>query len=200
MERRSGACLGGLRALILLLSGVLLGGCFPRPEANVAPPLPKAAKGRPEAVGLPGAPSLAPLATPGQVVRAVDVGRRDPFAAVLTARPLLTLDPQSQPGTPAPAKGQGGGQPSTPPPPPAIPKGLLFQGVLRGPQGSEALVQYTPTQPDGGGLRYGSLRVGDVGGRQPDSLLPLGWRVRAIDVERETLVLQSGDTVFTLNL
>jgi hypothetical protein len=77
---------------------------------------------------------------------------------------------------------------------------LLFQGVLLGPMGGEALVEYAPSEAKAGGTRSGSLRVGDGGTGQEDSLLPPGWRVRAIDVDRGVLVLQAGSQSVTLRL
>lgn len=148
--------------------------------------------------------SLAPLATPQQVVQAVEVGRTDPFAAVLT--PRLVAVPgspqvaaiakgQRQPGAPGAPAGK-----SQPQSPLGVPKGLLFQGVLQSPLGREALVEYAPSEGKGGGTRSGSLRVGDVGTARDDSLLPPGWRVRAIDVDRGVLVLQAGTQSVTLQL
>jgi hypothetical protein len=72
-------------------------------------------------------------------------------------------------------------------------KGFQFQGVLQGAGGAEALVEYTPEDREDreeGGLRAGSLRVGDIGSRRNDSLLPPGWRVRAIDGLKGELVLE----------
>ena len=161
--------------------------------------------------------SLAPLATPQQVVQAVEVGRPDPFAAVLTPRlvtapgsPQVAIAPGQQPVAGAGQRGPSGqrqpgapGAPagsSQPLSPLGVPKGLLFQGVLQSPLGREALVEYAPSEGKGGGTRSGSLRVGDVGTGREDSLLPPGWRVRAIDVDRGVLVLQAGTQSVTLQL
>jgi hypothetical protein len=88
---------------------------------------------------------------------------------------------------------------SKPLPPLEPPKGLVFQGVLQGPGGREALVDYAPGS-EAAGTRSGSLRVGDVGTGQGDSLLPPGWRVQAIDVDRGVLVLQAGKQSVSLVL
>lgn len=194
--------------MVLGLIAALLAACAPTPEAEVPPPptpLPKAqVRPNPQPEGA----SLAPLATPQQVVEAVEVGRPDPFAAVLTPRrigvaasPQLTTAPGQKPGTGVrqqPSAGQAGrAQKLTPLEPP---KGLLFQGVLQGPTGAEALVEYAPSDAKAGDTRSGSLRVGDVGTGEGDSLLPLGWRVRAIDVDRGLLNLQAGTQSVTLQL
>ena len=136
-------------------------------------------------------PNLAPLATPQQVVRAVDMGRRDPFSAVLA--PRIINAPNGQPQVIS-AKGQKKSLPLD------VPKGLVLQGVMQGPIGQEALVEYAPAGAQGTGSRSGSRRVGDVGSAEGDSLLPPGWRVRAIVVARGRLVLQSGCQSVTLQL
>ena len=102
------------------------------------------------------------------------------------------LTGQQRPGAPA-----GSSQGLSPL---GVPKGLLFQGVLQSPLGREALVEYAPSEAKAGGTRSGSLRVGDVGTGRDDSLLPPGWRVRAIDVDRGVLVLQAGTQSVTLQL
>ena len=193
--------------LIGLLPAVLLVACGPRQEVVVEPPLPKPRKGQPATAGGGASPPLAPLATPQQVVRSVDVGRRDPFAAVLLPRPLIDLANPPRTSTPgASAQGnrgpsKGGPKAGKPAPTPSLPKGLVLQGLLQGPAGQEALVQYTPAEGRVGGARSGSLRVGDVGTAGSESLLPPGWRVRAIDMVRERLVLQADPKhVFTLEL
>lgn len=67
--------------------------------------------------------------------------------------------------------------------PPALPEGFRFQGVLRSAGAALALVQF--------GADSGALRVGDRGGRTTN-LLPPGWSVTAIDVERGRLLLRQG--------
>lgn len=155
------------------------------------PPLPKTPDSQRGTPARLAGPTLAPLATPQQVVRAVDVGRPDPFAAVLT--PRLSIDTASRPKQ-ITTKGLGK------PLPLEVPKGLVLQGVLQGPIGQEALVEYFPAEAQGKGARSGSLRVGDVGRADGDSLLPPGWSVRAIDVAQGKLVLQSGGQLLTLEL
>lgn len=199
-DRFTGRC-GGRRAAIrqslaVLLPAVLLAACgaAPGPDAAslVEPPLPKKAPTATQdssAEAPAKMPTLAPLATQQQVVKAVTVGRRDPFAAVLRPSPL-TLSP-SQPQ--APPKAPVRVAPSTAPAPLQWPLGLEVEGLLQTPAESEAIVRYTPTNARAaGGPRLGSLRIGDQGSNREDSLLPPGWRVRAIDGEQGVLVLQKG--------
>jgi hypothetical protein len=194
--------------MVLGLIAVLLAACAPTPEAEVPPPPPPLPKAEVRPNPQPEGASLAPLATPQQVVEAVEVGRPDPFAAVLTPRligvaasPQLTTAPGQKPGAgpgQLPSARQAGRAQNMSPLEP--PKGLLFQGVLQGPTGGEALVEFAPSEAKAGGTRSGSLRVGDVGTGEGDSLLPLGWRVRAIDVDRGLLKLQAGPQSVTLQL
>ena len=181
-----------LQSVSLLLPAVLLAACAPLPfpgpgaETVVKPPPPKPPNKASKADAPAQAPPLAPLATQQQVVKAVTVGRRDPFAGVLT--PSVIVTPETQP-KPSPQ------QAVTPPPPPDVlgwPKGLAFEGVLQTFSESEAMVRYTPTDAKETGTRVGTLRVGDIGTNQRDSLLPPGWQVAAIDGERGLLVLQKG--------
>ncbi|MFN9645394.1 MAG: hypothetical protein ACK6BG_09830, partial [Cyanobacteriota bacterium] len=137
-------------------------------------------------------PALAPLATQQQVVKAVTAGRQDPFGAVLT--PILTLPPESMPNAPAKAG-------------PAAahtvlqwPDSLTFEGVLQSMSKSEALVRYAPAEAKDAGVRYGSLRVGDIGTGNADSLLPPGWQVMAIDGELGKLVLGKGGQIVSRDL
>ncbi|MFM9047779.1 MAG: hypothetical protein ACKOOH_09040 [Cyanobium sp.] len=143
--------------------------------------------------------ALAPLATPQEVVQSVDVGRRDPFAAVLT--PRVVPSPSAQRSVVA-GKGGVGAEGAQQPAALQPPKGFVFQGVLDGATGREALVEYVPSSASAGagGVRSGSLRVGDVGSARNDSLLPPGWRVRSIDVARGQLELQSGNRSIHLEL
>jgi hypothetical protein len=122
---------------------------------------------------------------------AVDLGRRDPFAAVLTPRPMSQMGPQLA----APKGGASHSRSRL-----SQPKGLVLQGVLQGRKGGEALVEYTPSESNTEGTRSGSLHVGDVGSGRDDSLLPAGWRVRDIDVARGLVVLQAGQQLVTLEL
>jgi hypothetical protein len=152
----------------------------------VKPPLPKPPNKASKADAPAQAPPLAPLATQQQVVKAVTVGRRDPFAGVLTPSMIATPEAQPKPSSQ---------QAVTPPPPPDVlgwPKGLAFEGVLQTFSESEAMVRYTPADAKETGTRVGTLRVGDIGTNSSDSLLPPGWQVAAIDGEQGLLVLRKG--------
>ncbi|MEY4354815.1 MAG: hypothetical protein RLZZ609_3056 [Cyanobacteriota bacterium] len=173
------------------MPAVVLTACAPTPEAIVEPPLPKLPTAQSGSVAPLPTPALAPLASQQQVVRAVDVGRPDPFAPVLSARLIPPPVPRKQAASPG---GLGSRLPPLEPPP-----GLVFQGVLQGPMGQEALVEYAPSESNEG-VRSGSLRVGDMGTGKSDALLPPGWRVRAIDVAQGVLVLQSGNQSVNLQL
>jgi hypothetical protein len=134
------------------------------------------------------APTLAPLATPQQVVKAVTVGRRDPFARVVDPKMIAppAAPSQASPKTPLAAG----------PAAPAVlawPPGLFFDGVLQSFSESEAMVRYIPAEEKGGATRFGSLRVGDTGTSDQQSLLPPGWQVAAIDGEQGLLVLRKGE-------
>ena len=182
-----------LQSVFLLLPAVLLAACgtvpIPGPGAETVvkpPPKPPNKARKADAPAQAQAPPLAPLATQQQVVKAVTVGRRDPFAGVLT--PSVIVTPETQP-KPSPQKVV------TPPPPPAVldwPKGLAFEGVLQTFSESEAMVRYSPADAKETGTRVGTLRVGDIGTNQRDSLLPPGWQVAAIDGEQGLLVLRKG--------
>jgi hypothetical protein len=177
-------------ALAALLPTALLAACGmisvpgggPRSGAEFSlPPTPKARRG---ATASP-PPALAPLATPQQVVKAVSVGRRDPFGNVLVPTVIQERE--------APANGT---RSPSPPRELAWPKGLAFEGVLQSSSESEAMVSYRPEETGRGGPRAGSLRVGDFGTPGFNSLLPPGWEVAAIDGERGVLVLRKdGQTV-----
>lgn len=132
---------------------------------------------------------LQPLPTPQQVIGAVPLGRRDPFAQLI---------PSFSPSSPGPGSPGPGGQPvmresdraaKAPPssvspsgtPPLQLPQDFSITGVIRSGGITEAVVIY--------GDRSGSLRVGDRGGRSTD-LLPSGWSVAAVDVNQGLLTLQ----------
>ncbi|MFM1799160.1 MAG: hypothetical protein RLZZ117_1438 [Cyanobacteriota bacterium] len=158
------------------------------PQTNTEPPLPVVPKARRNAVGNqppPQTPALAPLATPQQVVKAVSVGRPDPFGNVL--KPTLILERGGASKTSAAAQR---------PAPPVLtwPAGLTFEGVLQTSDEREALVSVLPEGASEGARLAGSLRVGDTSAST--DLLPPGWQVAAIDIEGERLVLRkAGQTV-----
>ena len=142
---------------------------------------------------------LEPLPTPRQVVTAAKLGRRNPFAPIMTpaiplpqgvapgSKPALAIATVARAGGDAGAqlaaaqaaiKAQAGakagpGAPVGPLVPVGLqaPQGLQFTGVIQAAGHTEAVVST-------GGLS-GSLRAGDLGGRTTE-LLPAGWAVIAI--------------------
>lgn len=204
-------------ALPLALLTLALAGCSqPAPPLDpnvlVPPPTPPARRNTPAAPAEAkpadaAAANLAPLATPQQVAGAVDLGRLDPFGALPPRFPSL-LGPDGKPLPPTLAGGgssgatgpagataataaasRAGGRPSGPGargpapalPPLQLPNGFSVSGVIRSGGISEAVVSY--------GALSGSLRPGDRGGRTTD-LLPSGWSVAAVDVNRGLITLQ----------
>jgi hypothetical protein len=119
------------------------------------------------------------------VVKAVSVGRPDPFSNVLI--PTMILQQGWASKTSASAQR---------PAPPVLtwPAGLTFEGVLQTSDEREALVSFLPEGASDGDRRAGSLQVGDTS--DSTDLLPPGWQVAAIDIEGEKLVLRkAGQTV-----
>lgn len=108
---------------------------------------------------------LMPLPTAQQVATSVALGRPNPFAPPLVA---ATASGATRPKPPAPM---------------VLPEGFAFTGVIVTGGEVQALVQL--------GSLSGSLRVGDSGGRTTD-LLPSGWSVARIDVQRGVLSLRQG--------
>jgi len=198
-----------------LLGLAFLAGCAgsppPAPEAQVPPPPPAPAAtapavpaptaaqpgpgGTPPASsaperGKPAAPAtgLVPLPSPRQVIAALPVGRRDPFESPFPPLPPLPTGAQAAGGT-APAGTLRGR--TLPPPPLSLPPGFRVTGLINSGGTSEAVVEY--------GTLSGSLRRGDRGGRTTD-LLPGGWSVAAVDVNRGRVTLQRGQQRVTAEL
>lgn len=73
---------------------------------------------------------------------------------------------------------------------------MVFNGVIRSGGTPEALVQFAGES--------GTLRVGQRGGSSMDprstQLLPAGWSVASIDVQRGLLTLRQGNQVVTAEL
>ncbi len=107
------------------------------------------------------------------MVAAFQVGRKDPF------------------GTVAPGPVSGAAKAPPPPPPPAFLDEFRVTGVIFTGGRSEAVVTYKTLS--------GSLRPGDRGGRNTD-LLPPGWSVASVDVQKGRLILQSGSRKVTVDL
>lgn len=165
-----------------LLPLLLLAACASQPSAENDPRLaPPPRMGQPSGLPppAPGAPvGLVPLPTPQQVVASLPVGRRDPFGSIAPPLPAEGAAAAKAPGRP-------GKPPAGRPPAPAAlraPADFLLTGVIRSGGLNEAVVQF--------GTLSGTLRPGDRGGYNTD-LLPLGWSVAAIDVQRGRLTLQN---------
>lgn len=189
---------------------LLLGGCGPAvpppdsealiPAPPLAAPAPRPGDTKADAKSkskAPAAVALTPLATPQQVVGAVGLGRPDPFGALPPALPSL-LGPDGRPLAPSLSGGTAAAQGAAaarrrpaPLPPLQLPRGFSVSGVIRSGGVSEAVVSY--------GSLSGSVRPGDHGGRTTD-LLPSGWSVAAIDVNRGLLTLQKGPQRVTAEL
>jgi len=138
-----------------------------------------------------------PLPTSRQVIAALPVGRRDPFASPLPPLPPLTTGAHGA-GSPSASGKAGGttagaaaGSVSARPLPLTLPPGFRVTGLIRSGGTAEAVVEYGPLS--------GSVRPGDRGGRTTD-LLPGGWSVAAVDVNRGRVTLQRGQQRVTAEL
>ncbi|MCP9929001.1 hypothetical protein [Cyanobium sp. CH-040] len=176
-------------ALLAALSGssLLLAACSggKPPEAELPePPAPAAAK--PDQAAPPVRAEVAgftPLPSTNQVLAANPIGRSDPFASdrpVVAARPAGATGPG---GTAAPAPAR--------PAPLQLPPGFQFSGVIRVGSSPQAMVQFGPSS--------GAVGIGERGGSSTD-LLPAGWVVSSIDVDRGRLVLRQGSQTVTAEL
>ena len=194
----------GLRGLLpCCLAGslaTLLVGCGPQPTSQ-PPNLVPGQKARPDTSPAAAASGLLPLPSPDQVTTAMALGRTDPFANVFpqvrTATGVGALAGAGAATGPGGAAGAGvpgrSGTSTIPakPQPLKLPGGFRFSGVIHTGGRSEAVVQY--------GELGGSLRPGDQGGVSTD-LLPRGWSVAAINVQRGELTLQAGSQRITAQL
>ena len=170
--------------LVGFLAVAGLSSCGGTQEAQKNPTLPPAAappsalaQAEPTLTPVQSPPGLNPLPTQSQVVAAVPMGRKDPFAPI--------------PGTrmnPSPAKRP---QPPPSPPPLSLPESFRFTGVISSGGGGEAIVEL--------GALSGSVRPGDIGGRTTQ-LLPQDWKVVSINVSQERLTLQKGERRLTKSL
>ncbi|MFM7676233.1 MAG: hypothetical protein ACKO5F_11780 [Synechococcus sp.] len=173
---------------------LLLGGCqglslpFPFPGVGSSPQVqvPPVRRGeRPVAAKVPppDTAGLTPLPPAQEVVAAVPSGRVDPFSSpLLSGSGKLPAGVAGNPGAP-------GGPPVRPPL--SLPEAFRFNGVVASYGRPQALVQF--------GAVSGSLGPGDQGGRTTD-LLPVGWSVQAVDVQRGLLVLRQADRTITAEL
>lgn len=189
-------CRGRSRLLLGCLAGglvTLLAGCSPPGSSEAPPPPPPDLRGPAEdATAMPSS-GLKPLPAPDQVIGSVPLGRSDPFANVFPSTGPASPEAAggAAPGATAAANSPAGPAKPAPPRPLQLPTGFRFSGVIRTGGRSEAVVQYRNLG--------GSLRPGDRGGISTD-LLPRGWSVAAIDVQRGELTLQVGGRRVTAQL
>ena len=174
------------RLLLAAMAGtcVLLGACSrDQPEAEVEAPPPAATPvvAPPDSVPAADISGFTPLPTTNQVLAANSNGRSDPVASdrPVPVRPAAGATPAAGRGRPAP------------PPPLQLPPGFLFSGVIRVGASPRAMVQF--------GANSGAVGIGERGGRNTD-LLPAGWVVSSIDVDRGRLVLRQGAQTVTADL
>jgi len=168
-------------------------------------------------------PGLSPLPTPQQVVSAMALGRRDPFAP-LPAPPLPTAGtaagaPSGSATATATASGTtaaAGAATGVAGSPAAGASGGIPPGRASGAAGI-AVLPPLPRLPQGfrfsgvirsGGrteavVQYGdlsgSLRSGDRGGISTE-LLPKGWRVESVDADRGQLRLRNAGRLLTVEM
>jgi hypothetical protein len=186
-----------IRSSLLALAGslLLISACSrdqPEAELQDLPPPPAPAPSEPGAAAA-AVGGFTPLPTTNQVLAANPIGRSDPFAS---DRPV---PPPRPPAATATAGGGGATAPAQPPRPVPLqlPPDFLFSGVIRVGASPQAMVQY-PCGPNGP-CNSGSVGVGEQGGRNTD-LLPPGWVVSSIDVNRGRLVLRQGRQTVTAEL
>ena len=185
-----------LRAAATLAMALLAGGCGllgRSPSAESPPPPPEP----PAEVDAPPAPmaGLTPLPSANELLSSVVIGRPDPFA------PQVPVSRPAAPASPNQAATPGGAAPSTPPDRSAaparleLPEGFRFSGVLWAGSTPQAFVQV--------GDQSGPVCPG-ADGRCPasglPSVLPDGWGVAAIDVDRGRLTLRKGSRTITTQL
>lgn len=195
----------------LLAFGLLVGctGSPPSDPAAQAPPPPPSGQAAAAAAPAPPAAAstgLVPLPTARQVIASLPVGRRDPFASPLP--PLPPPPAEGVPGSEAAAVTGAARRPEAgasvagstgvsraerpqPLPPLTLPPGFRVTGVIRSGGVNEAVVEFGPLS--------GSLRPGDRGGRTTD-LLPGGWSVASVDVNRGRVTLQRGEQRVTAEI
>lgn len=191
-------------ALALLASGCGLIGRSPKAELPPGPP-PEPAEAEAAPPPLAG---LTPLPTANALLASVAIGREDPLAPqapVPRSAGSASRPPgdQTPPGT---AKAQsagsqgsaGGASPATRPAAPVrlqLPDNFRFSGVLRAGSTPQAFVEV--------GDQSGPVCPGADGSCPASGLptvLPRGWGVAAIDVERGLLTLRKGSRTVTTQL
>jgi hypothetical protein len=196
---RSGLLAAGpvLPALALLASGCGLLGRSPKPELPPGPPAePAAAQTAPAPLA-----GLTPLPSANALLASVAIGREDPLAPqvpVPRSAGSGTRPPAAQTPPGAPAATPPGAPAATRPVAPArleLPDDFRFSGVLRAGSTPQAFVEV--------GDQSGPVCPGADGSCPASGLptvLPKGWGVAAIDVERGRLTLRKGSRTVTAQL
>lgn len=155
-----------------LAGAALLASCAAGPPVAAPQRIERSAPPAPRSASAAARPP-APAATGAQPPASTGLTPLPPAPAVVAAVPIGREDPFLPLGA-----GGVAGQPVL-----ALPEGFRFQGVLKASGVAQALVEL--------GSESGVLRVGDRGGRTT-KLLPDGWSVAAIDVQRGQLTLRQG--------
>ncbi len=194
---RPGLLAAGPVTIALLISGCGLLGRSPKAEIPLTPPAEP-----PEVEALP-APlaGLTPLPSANELLASVAIGREDPLA------PQAPVPRRSAPGSlpsgaanqqsTAPASAQGA-RAATRPTAPArleLPDDFRFSGVMRAGHTPQAFVEV--------GDQSGPVCPGPDGTCPASglpSVLPQGWGVAKIDVDRGRLTLRKGSRTVTTQL
>ncbi|MEB3165044.1 MAG: hypothetical protein VKO65_00055 [Cyanobacteriota bacterium] len=191
-------------------AGAPVAGQAAAPAAPAAQPATAQANARgaapTERASTPASSGLVSLPSARQVIDALPLGRRDPFASPFPTSPAPATTAQAVPpryrnalpsaltggtGAGSAAQATAGGATATGagpdlrvrPAPLVPPEGFRVTGLIRAGRGNEAVVQFQELS--------GSLRRGDRGGLTTD-LLPRGWSVASVDVNQGRLTLQRG--------
>lgn len=162
-------------AVLTLLAAVGLAGCSGSEDTASTVPAPPPARPAPATPAKPAVKAappagFTPLATPQQVVNAIEVGRPDPFAP--SQAPVSAAGPSA--GASA-AKA-------------TLPDGFRLTGVIRSGGSSQAFVQI--------GDQSGPLCPGPrgrcTGAAEGQPLLPPGWSVTGIDAAKGLMAVSFG--------
>ena len=169
-----------IAALLLTAGGLSACGLGGGGDTAAVPPPPPAPPAAPPQASPPAKPAppagLTPLATPQQVVDAIEVGRPDPFApAQAPAGAATTTGPDGKPVAAAAPRAQ-------------LPDGFRLTGVIGTGGRAQAFVQI--------GEQSGPLCPGPRGrcgsGASDQPLLPPGWSVTGIDAANGLLAVSFG--------
>jgi hypothetical protein len=184
-------------AIALLISGCGLLGRPPKAEIPLPPPV------EPAEVEAPPAPlaGLTPLPSANELLASVAIGREDPLAPQAPV-PRRSASGSLPPGaanlqSADPASPQGGGSATRPTAPARLelPDDFRFSGVMRAGTTPQAFVQV--------GDQSGPVCPGPDGTCPASglpSVLPQGWGVAKIDVDRGRLTLRKGSRTVTTQL